>query len=225
MNTSKITINKLTALVSKESYEELFQFINSDENAKKSLLEIEKLVNVHYALTTKSFSEEFFLALNETELVTLIKVFTLLDGRINELTFDTQTPVPMLLHRLKDLNYSYFNELLECVFKNRTNKHIFPFGWDRHDEAKSLKEYDLFVKKDKLKSEIYRLQNSVRSIEKKLLNSNKVTNDLKDAIKRNDVRSLDALIRKGADIHIKDDDGRALKEKVDEIKKLIKLNL
>lgn len=223
MNTSKITINKLTALVSNESYEELFQFINIDEDAKKSLLEIDKLVNVNYAHTTKSFSEEFFLALNETEIVTLIRVFTLLDGRINELTFDTQTPIPMLFHRLKDLNYSYFNELLEWVFKNRTNKHIFPFGWDRYDEAKSLKEYYLFVEKAKLKSEIYRLQNNVRSIEKKLLNPNKVTNDLKDAIKRNDVRSLDALIRKGADIYIKDDDGRALKEKVDEIKKTNKV--
>ena len=42
--------------------------------------------------------------------------------------------------------------------------------------------------------------------------------NLKEAIKRNDVRSLDRLIRKGVDIHAKDSDGKTLKEKVDEIK-------
>ena len=218
MNTAKITINKFTVLVSKESYEKLFQFINSDEDAKKSLLEIEKLVNVNYAHTTKTFNEEFFLALNVTEIDTLIKIFTLLDGWVHEFTFDSQTPVPILFSRLQDLKYSHLNKLVDWVFKKRTNKHIFPFGWDRHDEAKSLKEYELFIEKDKLKSEIYRLQNSLRSVEKKLLNPNKVTNDLKEAIKRNDVRSLDRLIRKGADIHSKDSDGKTLKEKVDEIK-------
>ena len=62
------------------------------------------------------------------------------------------------------------------------------------------------------------MQNTLRSVEKKLLNPNKVTNDLKEAIKRNDVRSLDRLIRKGVDIHAKDSDGKTLKEKVDEIK-------
>ena len=48
------------------------------------------------------------------------------------------------------------------------------------------------------------------------------TNDLKEAIKRNDVRSLDRLIRKGVDIHAKDSDGKTLKEKVDEILEISK---
>lgn len=216
MNTSKNIINKLTLLLLQECNEEIFQFINGDENARNSLLEIEKLVNVNHAHTTGTFKEEFFVALNETELDTLIKIFTLLDGQITEFTLDSKTPVPMLLHRLEDLNYSHFDKLVDWVFKKRTNKHIFPFGWNRHDEANSLIKYQLLVEKDKLKSEIYRIQNSIRSVEKRLLNPNKLTDDLKDAIKRNDLRSIKRLISKGADVNFKVRDDTTLEEKVNE---------
>ena len=113
MNTSKNIINKLTLLVIQECYEEIFHLINSDEDTRNSLLEIEKLVNVNYAHTTKTFNQEFFLALNETEIDTLIKIFTLLDGWVHEFTFDSQTPVPILFNRLQDLKETTASLILQ----------------------------------------------------------------------------------------------------------------
>lgn len=211
------TLYKIKALLKEGNYDELILIVKEDATFEESLREIEKLVNWYYAHTTKSFNKEFLFSLNEIELDSLIRTFTLLDGRIEPFTFETLTPIPCLFHRLGDFKYQHFDELVDWVFKNRINKNIFPFAWIRRDEATSLNEYWLLQERDELKSEIYRLQNTIRNLEKKIINPTKATNDLKDAIKRNDSKSFSKLITKGADLNAIYEDGKILSVKIKEI--------
>ena len=93
-----------------------------------------------------------------------------------------------------------------------------PFGWDSQREVKSLFEYRLVDQAQQAKGYAERQQNNLRSIQKKLDNPNKATDDLKDAIKRRDFPSFNRLIIKGADLFAKYDDGKTLAEKLNEIK-------
>lgn len=208
---------KLVAIVKEGYYDELIELVKTDANFRESLLEIDKLVNVGYAHSTRSFNEEFLFSLKDYELVALIRSFTALDGAVNKFTFEAKTPVPSLLGRLRDLNYENFDELVDWLYKKRSNKFILG-DWGKKDEAKSLKEYLLLKDKDRLLAEIYRLQNNLKSIDNKINNPDIATNNLKDAIKRKDWRSFDALIKQGADINTFYY-GNTLSKKIEEVKR------
>jgi len=211
-------IAKLVAIAKEGYYDELIELIKVDSNFRDTLLDIEKQINWNYAHTTGSFSKELLFLINDFELDALIRAFTVLDGTIDKFTFGSVTPVPCLFHRLSELKYLKFDELVDWVLKNRTNKHLLPFAWNEQNEAKSLAEYWLLQERKKLKGEAERIQNNLRSVQKKLDNPNKATDDLKDAIKRRDFLSFNKLISKGADLFAKYDDGKTLAEKVKEIK-------
>ena len=211
-------IAKLVAITEEGYYDELIALIKIDSNFRDTLLEIEKQINWNYAYTTGSFNEKFLFLLNDFELDALIRAFTVLDGTVDKFTFGAVTPVPCLFHRLSEIQYSKFNELTDWVLKNRTNLHLLPFGWNEQNEAKSLREYLLLEEHKRLKGEAERVQNNLRSVQKKLANPNKATDDLKDAIKRKDWQSFNKLISNGADIYAKYEDSKTLAEKIKEIK-------
>ena len=96
---------KLEAIVKEGYHDELIELVKTDDNFRKSLLKIESLVNWKYAHTTRSFNKEFLFSLKAYELVALIKVFTLLDGAVDQFTFGSVTPVQNLFHRLDDFSY------------------------------------------------------------------------------------------------------------------------
>ena len=186
---------KLVAIVKEGYYDELIELIKTDANFRESLLEIEKLVNWKYAYTTHSFDEEFLFSLKDYELVALIRAFTALDGAIDKFTFGSDTPVQCLFHRLEDFSYDRNEELLDWIFRNRKNNYILPFGWDSQREVKSLFEYRLVDQAQQAKGYAERQKNNLRSIEKRIANRNKNTDNLKDAIRRKDLKSFDSLIR------------------------------
>ena len=186
---------KLVAIVKEGYYDELIELVKTDANFRESLLEIEKLVNWKYAYTTHSFDEEFLFSLKDYELVALIRAFTALDGAIDKFTFGSDTPVQCLFHRLEDFSYDRNEELLDWIFRNRKNNYILPFGWDSQREVKSLFEYRLVDQAQQAKGYAERQKNNLRSIEKRIANRNKNTDNLKDAIRRKDLKSFDSLIR------------------------------
>jgi len=206
-------LHKLVDIAYKGYFDELIELLKIDSIFCDSLIQIENLINW---VRRDSFDQEFLFSLHQDELVTLIKVFTKLDGAVDKFTFGTNTPVPCLLYRLSDLNCekSKYDEIVDWIFKNRTNKSIFPFGWDAFDDAKSLNEYITLAELKKLKNEEYRIKNNIRGVENRLKDLDKVTSDLIDAIKRRDVGSFDKLIHKGADIYHILEDGQSIYDKI-----------
>lgn len=221
MKLIETTIHKLVAFVKEGYFEELIKLTKEDSDFRDSIIELEKLVNVNYAFTTKSFNLDFCLSLKDYEIEALIKTFTILDGAIESLTFGSESPVLSLLARIQDLDYKNYEELVDWIFKNRTNVDILPNGWQQYSEVKSLREYRLHEELRKLEGELFRIQNNIKGIKKQLKNPNKATQDLIDAIKRKDIRALDKLIDKGAELYIRGDDGRTLKQQVDELKQTV----
>ena len=217
-----IAIAKLVGIVKEDFYKDLIELVKNDSNFRDALLEIEKLVNWRNAYTTKTFDEEFLFSLSDFELDALIRSFTLLDGAIDKFNFGTDTPVPCLFNRLSDLSYSNFYELADWVLQNRTNKYALPFTWDSERDVKSLAEYEMIDELQRQKGIREREQNHQRYLEKKLANPNKSTNDLIDAIKRKDSASFNKLIRKGADLNARYEDGKTLAEKLKELKFYVK---
>jgi len=195
------TLAKLETIVKEGCYDELIELVKTDDNFRKSLLKIESLVNWKYAHTTRSFNKEFLFSLKAYELVALIRTFTALDGTIDQFTFGSVTPVQNLFYRLNDFSYDKKEELLDWIFRNRKNNHILPFGWDPHRNVKSLFEYRLVDQAQEAKGYAERQQNNLRSIQKRIDNKTKNTDNLKDAIRRKDWNSFDGLIRQGADIN------------------------
>ena len=210
---------KLEAIVKDGYYDELIELVKTDDNFRKSLLKIESLVNWNYAHTTRSFNKEFLFSLKANELDALIRAFTALDGAADQFTFGGSTPVQCLFHRLDDFSYDKKEELLDWIFRNRKNNNILPFGWDPKRNVKSLFEYILVDQAQEAKGYAERQQNNLRSIQKRIDNKPKNTDNLKDAIRRKDLNSFDGLIRQGADINELDDDGKTLSEKIEEVKR------
>jgi len=218
MNLLETAIHKLVAITNNGYLGELVELVKVDSNFRDSIIELEKLINVHYAFTTKSFNKDFLFSLKDIELDSLVKTFTLLEGNIEELTFNNRTPVPPLFSRLSDLDYDGFDGLVDWVFKNRTSIHMIPNGWDHFENIKSLREYKLHSELKRLKNELLRTQNNIRSIEKQIENPFKATNDLIDAISRGDVKSLDKLVSKGAEVYLIGSNGKTLKELIEDLK-------
>lgn len=222
MNTNllKTAIHQVVAMVDENSYKELIDLANTDNNFRDSLLGIEKLVNW---VRRDTFSQEFLFSLSQNKLSALIKTFTALDGAVDKFTFGAETPVPCLFHKLSDNDYQHFDELVDWVFKNRKNKHILPFGWEAF-EANSLREYSLLGSLKKLKSEELIIQNNITSIHNQLKNPHKATYDLLDAINRKDINAFGRLIEKGAETYYRDVDGKTLAEKIRELNNYISVN-
>ena len=218
MKLLETTIHKLVSITNKGYFKELVELVKVDSNFKDSIVELEKLINVNYAFTTKSFNEEFFLSLKDMELDSLIKTFTVLEGNIEELTFNSETPVPTLFLRLNDLNYDGYDGLVDWVFKNRTSIHMIPSGWDHIENIKSLREYKLHSELKRLQGELLRIENNITGIKKQIENPSKATDDLLDAISRGDIKSLDKLASKGAELYLIDSNGKTLKEQIEDLK-------
>jgi len=221
MSLIETTIHKLVAIIKEGYYKELIELVKDDASFCSAIVEIEKMVNVDYAFTTKSFDLDFCLSLKDYEVEALVKAFTILDGATESLTYGSKSPIRSLLARIQDLNYVNYEELIDWVFKNRTNIHILPNGWNQYGDVKSLREYRLHEELRLLEGELFRVQNNIKSIKNQLENPNKPTLDLIDAIKRKDINALDKLIYKGAELYLRGDDGKTLKERVDELKRTI----
>lgn len=218
MKLLETTIYKLVSITNNGYFNELVELVKVDSNFKDSIVELEKIINVNYAFTTKSFNEDFFLSLKDIELDSLIKTFTILEGSIEELTFNSKTPVPTLFLRLNDLNYDGYDGLVDWVFKNRTSIHMIPSGWDHIENIKSLREYKLHSELKRLQGELLRIENNITGIKKQIEDPSKATDDLLDAISRGDIKSLDKLASKGAELYLIDSNGKTLKEKIEDLK-------
>jgi len=215
------TILKLVSIVKQRFYNEILKIIATDNVFRESLLEIEKLVNVKYAFTTETFSEDYFFSLNEFELDALIRTFTLLDGVLEEFSYGIESVVPQLFYRLRELDYKNYEELADWVFKNRKNINIGAPDLGAKaafNDARSLREYRLLSKLINLKSQIFSIQNNIKGIENQLKNPNKVTDDLIDAMRRNDSATFDKLVEKGAELYLVDEDGVSIGEKLENLK-------
>ena len=137
---------KLVAIVKEGYYDELISLVNNDDDFKATLIALEKLINWNYIFTTNTFNEEFLNLINDFELDALIRVFTVLDGKDDQFTFGSLTPVSSLLSRLSNnFTYNDYDELLVWVFKNRTNPFILPAKiFHSSNEAIEIKTLELF---------------------------------------------------------------------------------
>jgi len=137
---------KLVAIVKEGYYDELISLVKNDDDFKATLIALEKVINWNYIFTTNTFNEEFLNLINDFELDALIRVFTVLDGKDDQFTFGSLTPVSSLLSRLSNnFTYNGYDELLVWVFKNRTNPFILPAKiLQLSNEAIEIKTLELF---------------------------------------------------------------------------------
>lgn len=137
---------KLVAIVNGGYYDELIAMAKNDDEFIVPLIAFERLINSNYALTTGSYSEEFLDSINDFDLDALIRIFTTLDGKIDQFTFGSTTPVPNLLSRLlSNFTYSGYEELVIWVYQNRTNPYILPAKiFQLSEESIEIKSLELF---------------------------------------------------------------------------------
>ena len=209
------TIYLLVAIDKNGFYSELVEKVKTDKKLSDSIKTLSDKVNRN---NKGQFDKDYLEALRDEELVALVRILTKLDGQYSKLTLGSVSSVPCLIETLKLRNYSEYKNLVDWVFKNKTNDYL-PFGSFYLSHAKSLKEYKLLIEEDKLKRERIKLDAEIRKVEKQKKYYPKATHDLRNAIKRKDWMAFDALIRKGAEIYTLDDDGKTLADKMADVKR------
>lgn len=205
------TLGQLVAIEKNGCYKELATRVSADAVFANSVLRLLKLINQN----TEGFSKDYLDSLSSEEIVALIKVLTIIDNNAKNLIFGSISSIKSLVNELEQRNFIGYEETIDWVFKNSTSEYI-PFF--RSCDVKSLKAYSLNQEARAINIKRLEVDAELKRIEKQKWYYPKATEDLKDAIKRKDIKAFDTLIRKGAEIYVRDDDGRTLVEKIEEIK-------
>lgn len=140
-------------------------------------------------------------SLCDKDIIALIKTFTIL-GKGGSVSF-----VIWLYRLLEKRTINNLEEVANWVLANTKNKYE-PFGTNNYG-AKSIDEYALL-----LKSEWNRKEATYKRIEDEQLASKErkkedATEKLSKAVRRKDIKAIQALLAKGANIHYLDKNGKS----------------
>ena len=140
--------------------------------------------------------------LSENRIVALIKALTLLEQYPN-FKAGSVAPVIWLFRRLPGANDRV--ELINWILSHTDNDYL-PFGSSNHG-AKSLDDYRQRCEQIAERSNARKKAEEERQLEAKLRKANEASQRLFGAIRRKDVKAVEALIAKGADCNVVDESG------------------
>lgn len=143
--------------------------------------------------------------LRREEIASLIKSLTLIESNYTGWKGGSVSPVILLFKKLVSIDQNFSNEIADWVLANTDNDYL-PFG-SFNFGGKSLVELEMLRKlSSERKSARYEAEKERQELARKR-KAQKATLALTNAVKRNDVHAVKALIEKGADIHVKDSEG------------------
>ncbi len=140
--------------------------------------------------------------LSENKIVALIKALTLLE-QYPSFKAGSVAPAIWLFRRLPDANGRV--ELINWILNHTENDYL-PFGSSNHG-AKSLDDYHHRCEQISERSKARNKAERERQRKAKVRKANEASQRLFGAIRRKDVKAVEALIARGADCHAVDESG------------------
>lgn len=164
--------------------------------------------------------EHFLQTMSDAEVAALARFLTLIDGVPHGIFFGSAPAVPTLVAELKKRNYQRYEEVLDWIFRTRMSPWL-PFGNQFGGEARTLLEYRQLEEDQRIRLERRGLDEQLVKVERQRSGCAKATHDLKNAIRRKDLKAFPRLVDRGADILARHGDGKTLIEKMNEVAKVL----
>lgn len=189
----------------------MLALLRADRNSRLLVETLAAKVNHNAQL-----DQQFLKSISDTEVVALTRFLTLIDGARHGVFYGSAPPVPTLLSELMRRNYKQYDALIDWIFRNKSSRFL-PFGSQFGHTARSLMEYRLLEEEQRIKLERRKLDLQQVRVDLRRSGCLKATHDLKNAIRRKDLKAFPRLVDRGADIFSTDDDGKTLMAKMDEV--------
>ncbi len=145
--------------------------------------------------------------LSNSELPALIKTLTVVEQQLPNCRAGSVSPVISLFKKLSERSGDDLSELADWILAHTDNPYL-PFGSFNHD-ARSLSELRDRSKAAYQLADARRSEEEQRQLDAKKRKATEATRKLFGALRRRDEKAIAALVRRGADIHAKDENGQS----------------
>lgn len=143
-------------------------------------------------------------------LAALVMALTIAEDAVPNFRSGSVSPVIWLLRNLAERKFDGLDQLADWILQHSTNPYL-PFGSHNHG-GKSLAEENLLALEAAKGKRERSIAEEARNSDARADKQAKATKNLFGALRRGDVKAIEALILQGADIEAKDGDGHTARE-------------
>jgi hypothetical protein len=161
--------------------------------------------------------------LESSKLASLIKTLTIAEARVPNFRAGSVSPVIWLFRKLSERDFAGLEELADWVLAHSTNEYL-PTGSYNY-QARSMADLGHKMSENAQRKHDRQITESIRQAEVSKTKADKATLKLAGALRRRDLKAVEALLQQGADIDAIDQDGSIARETVESLGLVHLLNI